>query len=181
MLEQVFVFKVIIMNKLIPYFIIPCTFIFYLFDITNINNKKDFFISGISELSGEAEEATAPRRLITEVNNYRRRYGIPKLRSSSVLNHAAMVRCTELLDRMSHTRPDGRSCNTVYRELGIHVTVWGENLAAGQYSSKETVADWFNSPAHRANLLNKNFSRCGIARITCNRGYRTYWVMLFTN
>lgn len=122
-----------------------------------------------------------PSDLIAEINIYRSNYGLSALSEDSWLDHAAAVRCNELLVSMSHTRPDGRSCSTVYAELGIYPSAWGENLAAGYCTSAGTASDWMSSDGHRANILNSTFTKCGVAHITCDYGYYDYWVILFSD
>ena len=140
----------------------------------------------VIEASTEVETTTnillySPSDLVAEINFYRSRYGSCSLSEDSQLNHAAAVRCNELLASMSHARPDGRSCSTVYAELGIYPSVWGENLAAGYCSAAGTASDWMSSDGHRANILNPLFTKCGVAHISCDYGYYDYWVILFSD
>ncbi len=143
-------------------------------------------IAPVTEASTEVEATTDvflyyPSDLIAEINIYRSSYGLSALSEDSRLDHAAAVRCNELLVSMSHTRPDGRSCSTVYAELGIYPSAWGENLAAGYCTSAGTASDWMSSDGHRANILNSTFTKCGVAHITCDYGYYDYWVILFSD
>lgn len=140
----------------------------------------------VMEASTEIEATTDvflyyPFDLIAEINTYRSSYGLSALSENSGLNRAAAVRCNELLASMSHTRPDGRSCSTVYAELGIYPSAWGENLAAGYCTSAGTASDWMSSDGHRANILNPAFTKCGVAHISCDYGYYDYWVILFSD
>ena len=140
----------------------------------------------VIEASTEVETTTnillySPSDLVAEINFYRSSYGLCSLSEDSQLNHAAAVRCNELLASMSHARPDGRSCSTVYAELGIYPSVWGENLAAGYCSAAGTASDWMSSDGHRANILNPLFTKCGVAHISCDYGYYDYWVILFSD
>lgn len=139
-----------------------------------------------AEASTEDETTTdvflySPSDLIAEINFYRSSYGLSALSGDSQLDRAAAVRCNELLASMSHARPDGRSCSTVYAELGIYPSVWGENLAAGYCTAAGTASDWMSSDGHRANILNSAFTKCGVAHITCDYGYYDYWVILFSD
>ena len=53
-----------------------------------------------------------------------------------------------------------------------------ENIAMGQSSAVEALRDWMNSPGHRANILNRGYSRVGIAAYTGSDG-RIYWCQQF--
>ena len=60
---------------------------------------------------------------------------------------------------------------------------WGataENLAAGQPSLDEAMADWRNSAEHRRNLLNPLVTDIGIAAVATPPGSakRTYWALI---
>ncbi len=122
-----------------------------------------------------------PSDLVAAINTYRNSYGLASLSEDSQLKQAAGIRCRELISSMSHTRPDGSSCSTIYAELGIYPYNWGENLAGGHYTASETATAWINSEGHRANILNPSFTKCGVAHISCSSGYRDYWVILFTD
>ena len=71
----------------------------------------------------------------------------------------AMKRAKETTERFSHTRPDGRSCFTLFKEQGFYGHL-GENLAAGSPFADpvEVVTAWMNSEGHRANILTKDYT-----------------------
>lgn len=222
------------MNRLMPLFIIPCTFLLYILNIRESLFLNDAFMSPRPDTQACGEQAapdetpqdsyahitdqdihtqttlkpsqdtdtetttehsqdthteadscelgvSCPVDLIEVVNNYRAANGLLCLSHSSQLDMAASIRCQELVINMSHTRPDARSCSTVYTDLGISASVWGENLAAGYYSSEEVAADWMASATHMANILDPSFTRCGVAYLNCDTGYGSYWVILFAD
>ena len=76
----------------------------------------------------------------------------------------------------SHTRPDGSNVTALASQYGLSYSVIGENLAYGQTSADQAVAEWMASPGHRANIMG-NYSRIGIGIFQTNG--RTYWVQLF--
>lgn len=231
-------YEVMLLNKLIPLFILPCTLALYVFDfhfeklhpalqievtaetpdealaasVSEAPDKTDTTLvteptdkssvapvseavteapdisvtEAVTEASAEVNATTDvsvyyPSDLIAEINIYRSSYGLSALSGDSQLDQAAAVRCNELLVSLSHTRPDGRSCSTVYAELGIYPSVWGENLAAGYCTAAGTASDWMSSDGHRANILNPAFTKCGVAHISCDYGYYDYWVILFSD
>jgi hypothetical protein len=54
----------------------------------------------------------------------------------------------------------------------------GENLAKNFNSSKEVVTAWYNSPSHKENLLNKNYTEMGFAVVNGTLdGYKTTLVV----
>lgn len=65
--------------------------------------------------------------------------------------------------------------NRVLRHTGAAVA---ENIAMGQPTTAHAVQDWMRSPGHRANILNRSYTRIGVA------GYRApdgtvYWCQQF--
>ncbi|MCM1273042.1 MAG: CAP domain-containing protein [Clostridium sp.] len=142
---------------------------------------QDTFDAPLTEAGSCDLCVSCPGSLIEQVNSYREANGFSSLSHSSELDNAAAIRCRELVTNMSHTRPDARSCSTVFTDLGISASVWGENLAAGYDSSAEVAADWMASSTHMANILNPSFTRCGVAYLSCDTGYGSYWVILFAD
>lgn len=55
---------------------------------------------------------------------------------------------------------------------------WGENVATGQLSPAQVVAEWMASPGHRRNILDPSFRLMGVSYGTAADG-RTYWAQSF--
>ena len=55
---------------------------------------------------------------------------------------------------------------------------WGENVATGQLSPEQVVAEWMASPGHRRNILDPEFRQLGVAYTTAADG-RSYWAQSF--
>ena len=55
---------------------------------------------------------------------------------------------------------------------------WGENVATGQVSPEQVVAEWMASPGHRKNILDPAFRLMGVSYGTSSEG-RTYWAQSF--
>lgn len=117
---------------------------------------------------------------ITElVNEHRAEAGLQPVEYSAALSEAAQVRAKEIQQSFAHTRPDGRYFSSVLKDFGISYRTCGENIAWGQKSPEEVVTAWMNSPGHRANILNANYTKLGVG---CERnGNVNYFTQLFTN
>lgn len=113
------------------------------------------------------------------VNVERAAYGLSPLQEDTRLDQAAAVRAKEIISKFSHYRPDGTECFTVLKEFNISCNRAAENIALGQQTPAEVVEDWMNSPGHRANILDGNFHKIGVAYASGGYGYG--WVQLFTN
>lgn len=112
------------------------------------------------------------------VNSERTKQGCAALSTDINMQKAAQKRAQELVNLFSHDRPNGKAANTVMAEYGIGYRMFGENIAKGQTSPEEVMNDWLNSPGHRANILNPDYTKIGIG-IHEQNGVR-YWVQIFT-
>jgi uncharacterized protein YkwD len=101
--------------------------------------------------------------VLSLVNKERKKEGLPSLVMGSGLLGAAMLRADEAHLRFSHERPDGTSCFTAFPSISSGSDgYYGENIALGQKTPKEVVKGWMNSPGHRSNIMNENFTAIGI-------------------
>lgn len=107
--------------------------------------------------------------------------GLEPLEWNNNLAEAAAAMCCEMINRdfFDHVDPDGK--NVVDRAEAAGYTSWymlGENLAGGQYSPEEVVQAWMDSPGHRENILEPDFTEIGVAYRE-GGSYRTYWTQVF--
>ena len=137
-----------------------------LFRSASDNNKSN---DSADETSSFADE------VIRLVNKQRTANGLSKFTASNKLSDVAQTRAKELTESYSHTRPDGSSCFTALREANIDYTAAGENIAAGYSTPEAVVEGWMNSKAHRANILNPNYSKIGVGYCADGSGYGSYW------
>ena len=111
------------------------------------------------------------QRIVAETNIERARYGLPALRTDPALNAAARIRAREIVQKFSHTRPDGTRWKTVSG------AAYAENIARGQKTPDKAVAAWMTSEGHRRNILRESYGSIGVACIKSGNVY--YWVQLF--
>ncbi len=130
----------------------------------------------VSESSSEID------RVIALCNQERAKEGLPALSKSDALCAASQTRSAELVRVFSHDRPDGRSCFTVFDELGIGYGAAAENIAAGQRSAEAVVNAWLNSPGHRRNIMSGAYTKIGVGLVQQQgTAYGYYWAEMFTN
>lgn len=113
------------------------------------------------------------------INIERTKRGIHPLSISNKLFAAAAIRAGELAQKFSHTRPNGSSYLTAVQNVGYPSSYVGENIAAGQMSPIAVMESWMNSPGHRANILNPNYTEIGVGVNYEDGYYGIYWVQLF--
>ena len=111
------------------------------------------------------------------VNAERASYGLSPLVQDKGAAEVAHLRAKEIVQSFSHTRPNGSSCFTAAKELGISYRSAGENIAYGYPTPQKVVEGWMNSEGHRKNILSSSFSRIGIGCYQ-NNGI-LYWTQFF--
>lgn len=119
--------------------------------------------------------------IVTLVNQAREKEGLQPLTLDPQLRKGAQVRAAECVKKFSHTRPDGTSYKTAISEAGVVSNYTGENVACGHSSAQQVVKAWLNSPGHRDNILNSNFTKIGVGlEKNVGNGYKGYsWSQLF--
>lgn len=133
------------------------------------------------QVSARVEEIRA--QILSLVNIERANTGLAPLAESEYLDASAQQYAMAMAqnDFFSHTGPDGSSSTDRIRLTGYLAppcdcdwTFWtGENLGKGQRTADDVMRDWMNSPGHRANIMNANYTDIGI-------GYADgYWVQHF--
>jgi hypothetical protein len=75
---------------------------------------------------------------------------------------------------------NGSTPATRVTAAGYQYNYVGENIAAGNATPAETIAQWMNSEGHRANILNVNYTEIGFGHTyQASSEYRHYWVQVF--
>lgn len=141
-------------------------------DNSGNNAYYDAYSAAADELHDEFVQ-----QVLEYTNKYRKKNGRSALKLSKDLCEYADIRAAELVEYYSHTRPDGSECFTVYDEDKYKYGYKGENIAAGQLTPEEVTTDWYNSPGHRKNILNKHHKELGVG--ICYANGMFHWVQLF--
>jgi uncharacterized protein YkwD len=101
---------------------------------------------------------------------------------SDALQRAALAHARDMAERriLSHAGRDGSTPGERATRSGYQWRVVGENIAAGQSTAEQVVAEWLESPRHCGNLMSLDYSEMGIAYAVEPQGeVRTYWAQLF--
>ncbi len=80
--------------------------------------------------------------------------------------------------RLKHAGSDGSHGGERLRHGGVDWQRWAENLAAGQRSLDQVLAQWLQSAAHCENLMDAELQHMGLA-CAADKGGRLYWAMSF--
>lgn len=122
--------------------------------------------------------------VLTLVNQERIKNGLSPLSWGERCEGAAQLRAAELVTLYSHTRPDGQQWSTACPLPEGSGYYAGENLMAGNsaVSPETVVAAWMNSPDHKANILNPNFTKLSVGFVfDPSSKYKTFWSQYFSN
>lgn len=123
--------------------------------------------------------------IVSLANSARVDAGMGELSTSGLLAKAAQNKADDMLARQyfSHNTPDGATPWSFIKAVGYKYTTAGENLAIDFTAAEDVQSAWMNSPGHRANILNKNFTQIGIgiAKGTYDNHQTTIVVQMFAN
>lgn len=114
------------------------------------------------------------------VNQERAKAGLKPLQMDLQLVKLARMKAQDMIDNryFSHTSPTYGSPFEMMKSHGVQYRTAGENLA-GAPTVDTAHNNLMNSPGHRANILNSNFSKAGIG-VVSGGPYGKMFVQLFT-
>lgn len=137
-------------------------------------------------------QAQYERTMAAEVNAERSQHGLAPLEFDPQLVAVAREHARDMLDRayFDHVTPDGRTPADRLTAAGIRWHASAENISYQWHSAgpgSDTVDDerraqdgLWNSPHHRANMLDARFHRVGIGAISTSV-YGTAFVQVFSD
>lgn len=135
-------------------------------------------VSGIS-LSVSNKYSDYAQQIFNLTNQERTSRGLSKLSYISSLEGACQLRAKEASIVWDHTRPDGRSWDSVLDDIGYSYYSAGENLFASNALDAELAVDsWMNSEGHRANILRAEFDSICIGVVKGDDG-EYYYTQIF--
>jgi Cysteine-rich secretory protein family len=121
-----------------------------------------------------------PAVVVDLTNHEREDLSAPTLRRNALLDEAARLKAEHMAKNsyFAHYSPDGVSPWYWFEQVSYQFAHAGENLAIHFTDSGAVVDAWMNSPTHRANIANKNYTEIGVgtAKGTYD-GYDTVFVV----
>jgi uncharacterized protein YkwD len=113
------------------------------------------------------------------ISGYRNNNGLGAVTVDPVLMRLASEQAHAMAahDKMDHDI--GRPFQDRIRNSPIAGTVAVENISAGYHTLAEAFSGWRDSPPHRANMLNRNVTRLGIAAVYApGSKYKVFWALI---
>ncbi len=126
--------------------------------------------AGLLVESAGAQRASQPAKaeqLYALANQSRAQEGLKRLEWDPALAEAAMKHCMRMAAEgpISHRYPGELDLTERTGAAGAHFSLIEENIAVGSYSAS-IHQGWLDSPGHRANLLNPEIDRIGVAVVS---------------
>lgn len=110
----------------------------------------------------------SPQTIFELTNHARAEHGLAALVYSHQLEQAAIAKTKDMVEKgyFDHFGPQGETPWQFMEGTGYHYEYGGENLAVGFSTPTDIVEAWLDSPRHRQNLLETNFTDIGIAAVS---------------
>lgn len=114
---------------------------------------------------GEYSAAVIASVLVDLANQDRTLESLGGLKINPTLEKAALLKAQDMASKgyFAHKSPDGKTPWYWFKEAGYEFAYAGENLAVNFSDSVDVNQAWMNSPGHRRNIMNGNFTEVGIA------------------
>ena len=144
------------------------------------NNETKNTNTSKTTSSAKASNSNYERKVVQLVNIEREKNGLKALSFDSSISNVARTKSRDMADNnyFAHNSPTYGSAGNMLEKSGISLTLWGENIASGQYTPEDVVRGWMNSTGHRANILSPNFTKIGVGYATNSNG-TPYWTQMF--
>lgn len=121
------------------------------------------------------------QQVLDLINVSRVSHGLKKLQWNNQLATAAQVHSQSMAlgDFFTHQELKQR-----IKAAGYQYSSIGENIAGGQSTSEQALTIWMNSPGHRKNILNPNYTEIGIGYFYLEDDpgevkFKHYWTIVF--
>jgi uncharacterized protein YkwD len=103
--------------------------------------------------------------LLAQTNAERTAAGLPALTLDTHLNQSATLKSANMFSEnyWAHVSPSGLQPWYWFQQAGYSYTYAGENLAKDFDTTSGVMQGWMNSPGHRANILNANYTDVGFS------------------
>jgi uncharacterized protein YkwD len=107
----------------------------------------------------------------------------PPVAWNATLAQAALGHSQDMAAKryFNHKEPGGSAPADRATRAGYRWTRISENIASGQHSVVQAVADWLDSPGHCANIMNPAFTEMGAAYAVdpASENRTPYWTQMF--
>lgn len=107
------------------------------------------------------------------MNGKRAEAGLQPLVLDNTLIQVARYKSDHMIQYgyFDHTNPDGTDWTSWLQAIGYTYNATAENIVSNTYDPIEFFNQWWNSPGHKANMMNPNYTKVGIGIVEGNYKY----------
>lgn len=137
------------------------------------NETNSIDVSGLPNLPQNysiSVQADAENKILELMNQKRTEAGLQPLTMDNTLLQVARYKSNHMLqyNYFDHTTPEGTKWTDWLKAIGYTYTATGENIAYNTYDAVELFNQWWNSPGHRANMMNSSYTKVGVGVLDGN-------------
>lgn len=116
---------------------------------------------------------SAEQKILELMNAKRTEAGLEPLTLDNTLVQVARYKSNNMIQNnfFDHTNPDGTKWTNWLQTIGYKYTTTGENIAYNTSDPIELFNQWWNSPGHKANMMNASYTKVGMGVIYGNGKY----------
>lgn len=144
---------------------------------SNSNNQQAEAPAKTTTNNASQSVSEFEKQVVDLTNAERTKAGLKPLEIHSPLMAVAHAKSADMAKNnyFSHTSPTFGSPFDQIKSAGISYRSAGENIAQGQRTPQQVVQAWMDSPGHRQNIMNANYTHIGVGFV--EDGY--YWTQQF--
>lgn len=118
-------------------------------------------------------QTMAEDKIFELMNEKRTEAGLKPLVMDNELVQVARYKSNHMIqyNYFDHTTPEGNNWTSWLKAINYEYTTTGENIAYNNYEPVELFNQWWNSPGHKANMMNPSYTKVGIGVISGNDKY----------
>lgn len=144
---------------------------------SNSNNKQVEAPAKAPTTNVNQSVSEFEKQVVDLTNAERAKAGLKPLEIYTPLMNVAEAKSADMAKNnyFSHTSPTYGSPFDQMKAAGISYRAAGENIAQGQKTPQEVVQAWMDSPGHRQNIMNANYTHIGVGFVEDGN----YWTQQF--
>jgi len=118
-------------------------------------------------------QGAAENKILELMNQKRTEAGLQPLTMDNTLLQVARYKSNHMIqyNYFDHTTPEGTNWTSWLKAIGYTYNATGENIAYNTYDPVELFNQWWNSPGHRANMMNSSYNKVGVGVLNGNGKY----------
>src|SRR5499433_132973 len=142
---------------------------------TDVPKGEPSFYRNLARPGAELDAAAAA----SMISGYRANNGLPAVELDADLMRLAQAQADVMAKRDKLDHGAGKPFVQRLKASGYDAKRAAENISAGYHTLAEAFSGWRDSSPHRANMLNQNVTRMGIAAVYApNSKYKVFWSLI---